>query len=898
MKRVLCLLLAAALALFFTGCGYVNENKNKKDDGGTAQVSGADTYKLSFYSDGNLYSSADYETGASVTVPAEPVKEGYTFVSWDNSVPSSMPEENISFNAVYKINKYTLTYVMDGQAVKNAEYEYGAAIESYSPDYNSEEYQFSGWADLPASMPSSDTTVTGKLYNLGEIINIDLSSLKAGSVYNISKSGIYMASGTAANAQLLLSGKGCDFTLIFSDASMTYLGAGAPVQCDKGNSLNIILTDGTENFVSDSSSNTEDAAIQVKSADLSISGGGKLTVNSSSEGIYNTKNFTVSGGDITVNSADHGVAVKNSLTIKSGKLTVKAGGDGIKAKGDTDENGLYISGSGIISLLGGTIDLTSSGDGIDAESSILVGGGKLNISSGLDGIKAVCGVTICGGEINIVSKEDGIKANGDGTAATGYVKLSGGTTIITSAGDGIQAETFLTVDSPAAITITSGGGINGETTYDSNNEEISCNGLKGKLSLVINGGYISIDSRETALKSDAVIEINGGSVDIKSASTAVKSENDEETAGKLSISGGTTTISAGKNGLFSIDTLSISGGNVNIKTTGTEIKSQTSTTKIGGRGFGPDDNNTVKIASKGIKSNSDIDISGGTITVSSTGHAIKSGGTLTVKGNAVLNLDAYYNNANSKGLASDGVLTIDGGKIAITRSYEGIESKTYININGGYIELAASDDGLNAGGTGASNTGINITGGYLFVNASGDGIDSNGNIIMSGGNVIAAGPTSDGNGPLDCGDGSCYIKITGGVLLAYGSSGMAEYPSSNYSTQYSIGTALSLSAGTLWSIADSDGNVLFTFKALKMTQSVCLSIPEFEKNAVYTISTGGSYTGGTCVNEVYSGGSYSGGSVSSKLTLTAVTTSTGGGGMNPGRPGGGMNPGGPGGGRP
>ncbi len=136
---------------------------------------------------------------------------------------------------------------------------------------------------------------------------------------------------------------------------------------------------------------------------------------------------------------------------------------------------------------------------------------------------------------------------------------------------------------------------------------------------------------------------------------------------------------------------------------------------------------------------------------------------------------------------ADSNVTIAGGTIDITKSYEGIEGLS-IDVTGGESSVLASDDGMNAAGGNdssgfegpgpggdqfASTEGayIHISGGILHVNSSGDGIDSNGEITVSGGETYVSGPTNDGNGTLDY---SGTAQITGGIFAASGSSGMAQ----------------------------------------------------------------------------------------------------------------------------
>jgi hypothetical protein len=252
------------------------------------------------------------------------------------------------------------------------------------------------------------------------------------------------------------------------------------------------------------------------------------------------------------------------------------------------------------------------------------------------------------------------------------------------------------------------------------------------------------------------------------------------------------------------------------------------------------------------------------------------------------------------GIHADAALEISGGDVSITKSYEGIES-SLITINDGNIHIVASDDGFNAAG-GADGSSVNgrpgqnnfespggdnylyINGGYTVVNAAGDGIDANGAIEMTGGTVIVSGPTNNGNGALD------YLgsfKISGGFLVAAGSSGMAQSPS-EASTQYSLMVNFDAMqpAGTLFHIETEDGADVLTFMSSKEYQSVVLSSPELEKGETYLVYTGGGATG-TVTDGLYSGGTYTPGTEVYSLTISGMVTVAGssGGGMMP--PGGG-----------
>jgi hypothetical protein len=75
--------------------------------------------------------------------------------------------------------------------------------------------------------------------------------------------------------------------------------------------------------------------------------------------------------------------------------------------------------------------------------------------------------------------------------------------------------------------------------------------------------------------------------------------------------------------------------------------------------------------------------------------------------------------------------------------------------------------------------------------------------VLTGGDIVVWGPTSAGNGALDSNGG---FDVSGGTLLAVGSSGMAESPDSG-SAQAWIAATVSGSAGDEIRITDADGTV-------------------------------------------------------------------------------------------
>lgn len=318
-------------------------------------------------------------------------------------------------------------------------------------------------------------------------------------------------------------------------------------------------------------------------------------------------------------------------------------------------------------------------------------------------------------------------------------------------------------------------------------------GTENKLA---NGGsYVAIDDNniDAVIFSKEDLTLNGtGSLTITApvGHGVVTKDN-------LVVTGGTYTINAEKHGLSGKDSISISDGTF-IITCGEDAI------------HGDNDNDSAK------------------------GFVYIEGGDFTIS-------------AGDDGIHSSSALIIVDGTINITMSYEGLEGLT-IDILGGDISLVASDDGINAAGgndgsgffggdqfSSSSNSYLNIAGGTLYVNASGDGLDSNGSLTISGGSICVSGPTSDGDGALDY-DGTA--TITGGYLIAVGSSGMAM----NFSSAENQGAMLvytgSQAAGTTITLTDENGTQIVSWTPDKAYASVLISAPGIQTGSTYTITAG------------------------------------------------------------
>ena len=142
----------------FSGWSEIPETMPAHD----VTVTGAFTinkYKLTYAVDGEEYKSYELEYGASITPETVPTKEGYTFSGW-SEIPETMPADDVTITGSFTINMYKLIYMVDGEVYKSYELEYGASI-TPEADLTKEGYTFSGWSEIPETMPANDMIVTG-----------------------------------------------------------------------------------------------------------------------------------------------------------------------------------------------------------------------------------------------------------------------------------------------------------------------------------------------------------------------------------------------------------------------------------------------------------------------------------------------------------------------------------------------------------------------------------------------------------------------------------------------------------------------------------------------------------------------------------------------------------------
>ncbi len=574
---------------------------------------------------------------------------------------------------------------------------------------------------------------------------------------------------------------------------------------------------------------------------------------------------------IFMNGCDNDIEIAGSSNSSSSSSTSPDNEESVDEAdanntGDHDEDSDYIwSADDVVEITLNGSSITENTDGASASGSVLTitDAGNYSISG-----------TLSNGQI-IVDAEDSdlvrLILNGvditSSNSAPIYIKkaekviLVANENTVNNLTDGSSykyddeedEEPNATVFSKTNLTIFGEGSLNINGNF---NDAINC-----KDGLILACQAISIDAADDGIRGKDYLIIKEGNIVVKSEDDAIKSDNENDTAlGYIKILDGEINITSGGDGITAQTDLLINNGTFNITTTGYVSSSN-------------------GVSSKGLKSAVNTIIEDGSFNIISTEDAIHSDETITI------HEGTYTISASDDGIHADYDLTINDGDFNITKSYEGIESSSgNMYINGGTIELVASDDGINIAGGGGSMGGphggwgsstssssytMYLNPDYMAINAQGDGIDANGSVEVTGGIIIVNGPTGSGNGALDY-DAS-FVQ-NGGTLIAVGSSGMLQAPGSS-SSQKSIALVFrsTRSAGSICHIENTDGDVLFTFKSAKNYQSLVYSSPDLVSGTSYNVYSGGTASGDD-FNGLYSNETYSGGTLITTFSLNGTVT--------------------------
>lgn len=107
----------------------------------------ANSYTITFdTAGGSAIAPITQDYGTTINAPAAPTKTGYTFIGWSPELPATMPAENITVAAQWRINSYTVTLDPNGGRVSP-----DALSVTYLTPYGPlptpvrSDYRFDGW---------------------------------------------------------------------------------------------------------------------------------------------------------------------------------------------------------------------------------------------------------------------------------------------------------------------------------------------------------------------------------------------------------------------------------------------------------------------------------------------------------------------------------------------------------------------------------------------------------------------------------------------------------------------------------------------------------------------------------------------------------------------------------
>lgn len=363
-----------------------------------------------------------------------------------------------------------------------------------------------------SELPDDDSVVTALVYSGSSVTATNASGGVVSNPSNLTISGANVT--VTASSEISVSGESTSgqlavnvdktaepegkvvlnlegLTLSNSSAAPIYVEAiGDEVQISAKNGTTNTISDGTshtDTYVdSDGNTNTVNGAIFSRD-DLKLKGKGTLIVNGNTEdGIVCKNDLKIWNGNITVNAADDGIRGNDSVRIgdpdaadySSLSVTVNtnngsSGGDGIKTNSDED-------GKGYVTINGGTVNIDSYADGIQAEQTFTMNGGELNIT------------TYQG-------------SNFTGSASGGNGGWGGGM----GGNDGNSNKTDISAKGIKAVGVYDEAG----TTWQSGGD------------LIVNGGTITIDSSDDSLHCGGDMQLLGGSMTLATADDGAHSDH-------------------------------------------------------------------------------------------------------------------------------------------------------------------------------------------------------------------------------------------------------------------------------------------------------------------------------------------------------------------------------------
>lgn len=253
-----------------------------------------------------------------------------------------------------------------------------------------------------------------------------------GQTINITSDGVYVITGTASNASIIVeAGDEDKVQLVLDGVTMTndstpciYVKSADKVFVTTTDSENTLSVTGT--FTADGDTNTD--AVIFSKDDLVLNGVGVLNIQSSDNGVTCKDDLKITGETINIVCQSDGLEANDSIRIADGEISISTNKDGIHAENDDDDT------VGYFYMCGGTLKVKAGDDAVHATTIIQIDGGAIDLSAH-EGLEATW-IQINDGTINIAASDDAINAGYKSAKISPTAEFNGGyVTIVMGSGD-------------------------------------------------------------------------------------------------------------------------------------------------------------------------------------------------------------------------------------------------------------------------------------------------------------------------------------------------------------------------------------------------------------------------------------------------------------------------------
>ena len=256
--------------------------------------------------------------------------------------------------------------------------------------------------------------------------------LKSGEDQTITEEGIYLISGTAEDASIIVDAPDdAKVQLILDGAKIS--STNSPCIYVKNADKVFVTTTGSDStlsvtgeFTADGDTNTD--AVIFSRDDLVLNGTGSLTIQSSDNGISCKDDLKITGGSLDITCTSDALEANEAIAIAGGNISIRTDKDGLHAENDEDTT------TGYVYISGGTLDIQAADDAIHATTITQIDGGTFTLE-GRECLEATV-ILVNDGEISISAADDGINASRKSDISTPTLEINGGNiTIEMAAGD-------------------------------------------------------------------------------------------------------------------------------------------------------------------------------------------------------------------------------------------------------------------------------------------------------------------------------------------------------------------------------------------------------------------------------------------------------------------------------